>query len=226
MQKVSNLKAFCYDEDMSKYKLLILDYGGVYSFGYDVANFGKIMQKVFGREPTSFEKADISLLSRKLGANEIDSSEYVKAVTSILGVKGVPTTELFEDTTISVTAPPSPEMMELVQKVRMSGIKVSLLSDMYEFEIKKTRPMGRYDGLDYVSLSAEIGLIKRDPKALQTTLDYFQFKPDEALFVDDVHEYTNNASSLGIDVIWADKNIYKNPIELVQKILDELNKGV
>jgi len=113
---------------MHKYKLLILDYGGVYSFSYDQANFDRIMQIVFGKEPTVPEGKKISLLSRELGSNEIQVGEYVDKVANILGTTPIPSIELFQDTTISFTSPPSLEMRELVDEARESNTKVSLLS--------------------------------------------------------------------------------------------------
>jgi len=209
---------------MHKYKLLILDYGGVYSFSYDQANFDRIMQIVFGKEPTVPEGKKISLLSRELGSNEIQVGEYVDKVANILGTTPIPSIELFQDTTISFTSPPSLEMRELVDEARESNTKVSLLSDMYEFEIKLTKPTGRYDGFDYASFSAEIGVTKHNPKAFQATLDHFHVSSNEALFVDDVLEYTKVASSIGIDVIWVDKNTYKTPEQLAQAILVRLRR--
>jgi hypothetical protein len=47
----------------NKYDLLILDYGGVYSFEYDVANFDKIMQSSFGKVPNQKEKEEISAVT-------------------------------------------------------------------------------------------------------------------------------------------------------------------
>jgi len=45
------------------YELLILDYGGVYSFEYDVpVNYAKIMREAFGKMPEATEATQISPL--------------------------------------------------------------------------------------------------------------------------------------------------------------------
>ncbi len=106
----------CYSQCMSKYDLLILDYGGVYSFEYDQASFNKIMLTVFGKEPTQEEKENILLESRALGANKINVTNYIKNVSSILRTEKTPENILFEDTTISFAFPPTKIMTELVKK--------------------------------------------------------------------------------------------------------------
>ncbi len=93
---------------------------------------------------------------------------------------------------------------------------------MYEFELAKTRPGGKYEGFDYTSFSAEVGITKHDPQVFQATLDHFGVPANKALFVDDVLLYTQNAASIGINVIWADKTKYLTPQGLAKAILDQL----
>lgn len=157
----------------SNYRLLILDYGGVYSFPYTADNFDKIMLKVFGRVPNKKERQLISDVSYMLGKNAITTEEYISAVGRILRISKLPTVGEFENATIEVTNPPTPEMVNLVEHVRGKGVKVSLLSDMYMFEVERTRSWGRYDGFDYVAFSAEAGVTKRDERFFEGTLSFF-----------------------------------------------------
>ncbi len=124
-----------------------------------------------------------------------------------------------------MTFDPSPEMVALVKKVRGSGIKVPLLSNMYLFEIIKTKPSGRYDGFDHTVFSAEAGMTKSNPDIFLRTLEYFGVSPDRALFVDDIAKYTSVAESLGIRSIAANKASFTTGLELSSSILQELGLG-
>lgn len=204
-----------------KYELLILDYGGVYSFDYDPSSFNKIMLSVFGKQPNKTEKEEITQLSRQLGSNNITTDTYVNKVAQLLAVP-TPERALFEQATISHGFPPTPVMVDLVKDARAAGLKVSLLSDMYLFELSKTRPEGRYEGFDHTSFSSEIGCTKASPEPYIATLDYFGVKPGKALFVDDVPQYAQNARDMGMDVLWADKSKFSSPEQLAEAISDLL----
>lgn len=206
----------------SKHKLLILDYGGVYSFPYRLENFNKIMHKVFGSTPNDNERLRIATQSRLLGENKIIPEQYVFAVSEILGLPNAPSVELFEATTVEVTNPPTPEMVELVKTVRSKGIYVSLLSDMYMFELELTKPWGRYEGFDYISFSAESGMTKANPLFFKQTLDHFQLSAHEALFVDDLLKNIEVAQQVGLDTLHADKSIYTDTESLVDAIQERL----
>lgn len=201
-----------------KYKLLILDYGGVYSFPYTAKNFNTIILNTFGVIPNEVERQQIIEKSHLLGMNGITTQEYISLLGHVLNVEELPSVEQFENATIEVTNPPTPEMVKLVRMVHSSGIKVSLLSDMYMFEVKRTRPWGRYDGFDYVSFSAEAGMTKWDHGFFLKTLDYFQVSAQDALFVDDVIKNIEVANEVGVGTLFADKEMYHNAESLINDI--------
>ncbi len=204
------------------YKLLILDYGGVYSYPYTSDNFNRILKKCFGRLPNDTERKQIIEQSHLLGANSISTADYIQRVGGIMKVDKLPDEHDFEKATIEVTNPPTPEMVDLVHAARNANIKVSLLSDMYLFEAKLTRPWGRYEGFDYVALSAEQGMTKWDARFFQRTLDHFAIAGNEALFVDDIYKNVEVAKEVGIDTIFADKQRFQTAEHLVQEIKQRL----
>lgn len=206
----------------NKYELLILDYGGVVGFDYDLASFEKITKEIFGKVPNGIEREKILEYASKLAVNEIDVEAYVARVANILRTTPIPVPEDFTKAHISYSFPPAESMVELIKEVRQQGIKVSLLSDMYEFEITETKPQGRYDGFDYVSFSSEVKLTKRDPKVFLATLEHFGTSADKALFVDDIMVHTEIAKSVGIDVLWADKSSYPTADLLANAIRQKL----
>lgn len=203
------------------YKLLALDYGGVYSFEYNPAAQDIIMKESFGRVPLAKEYFIIHPLNSLLAANKIDSQEYVQRVAEVLHVP-TPNYKVFEKATVSATFDPSPAMTTFVKEMRSTGLHISLLSDMFLFEVNKTKPWGRYDGFDYVSLSAEIGASKLEPEAFMHTLRYFDIKPNEMLFVDDKKSNIETAEQLEIDCFWADKERYSDCTDLIADIRKKL----
>lgn len=203
------------------YELLILDYGGTYSFEYDINSYASIMTKAFGKAPDKSEQARIAVFSHKLAEGSIDSEEYVTQVAHVLSVDK-PAVNVFESATIEVTHDPSPEMVSLVERVKESGIKVSLLSNMYLFEVIKTKQSSRYDGFDYTAFSAEEKKTKSDPDFFLETLTHFGVSPDKTLFVDDIAAYAAIATSLGMHTITADKASFNSAAQLSQSIFKEL----
>jgi FMN phosphatase YigB (HAD superfamily) len=203
------------------YELLILDYGGTYSFEYDIGSYDQIMTRTFGRAPDGSEQAAIVPLSHELAAGSIEVEEYVQKVATILGV-AVPNGGVFEAATLEVTHNPSPEMKALVRDVRRAGMKLSLLSNMYLFEVEQTKSSGRFDGFDFTSFSAEAKSTKSSPKFFMQTLEHFGVSADKTLFVDDVTAYTDVAASIGIHTISADKDSFQVAGELANAIRREI----
>ena len=205
-----------------KYELLILDYGGVYSFEYDVpVNYEKIMRKAFGKIPDAAEATQISPLSHEFAAARLTTDQYVSKVADILGVPA-PKPDDFEDITISVTNPPSEPMRQLVSLAKEAGLKVSLLSNMYAFEVAKTKPWGRYEGFDFVSFSADAGLTKHEPAFFNATLEHFGVPADKAFFVDDVLTYVETAKATGLQTLHANHLHFDNAEQLAQATRSEV----
>lgn len=201
-----------------KYELLILDYGGVYSFDYDVSvNYKKIMLEAFGKVPDTTEAAQISPLSHEFAAGRLTTNQYVSKVASILGTS-TPRSSDFEDITISVTNPPSEAMRQLVALAKDVGLKVSLLSNMYAFEVAKTKTSGRYDGFDFVSFSADAGLTKHETAFFNATLEHFGVPAEKAFFVDDILGNVETAEATGLNALHADHLRYGNAEQLAQAI--------
>ena len=206
---------------MPKYDLLILDYGGVYSFDFSHADVDKLRTAVFGRIPTEDEVALIAPIEKKLAQNDISTQEYVEHVADIMSI-ALPSVELFESTVLSITYPPSIAMVKLREKVAAAGIKTAILSNMFLFEMIITKPQGRYDGFDFTDFSCEAGLTKSDLKFFQITLHHFGVAAGKALFVDDMLTNIKTARSLGIHTIHADKSTFGNAEQLAEAISAEL----
>ena len=204
------------------FDLLVLDYGGVYSFEYNVESFNTIMQNTFGRAPDAKERKDIEPYSHRLAAGKISSQQYVRAVARILNVREA-SREIFEDSTIGVTHDPSPEMIDLVEEAKKAGVFVALLSNMFLFEVIKTQPWGRYRQFDYAAFSANSRLTKSDPDFFLRPINHFGASPARTLYVDDIAEYVHTAERLGISAILADKSKFANAEDLSNSIRETLH---
>ena len=141
----------------SPIKLLILDYGGVYSFGHDPASEAIIFREAFGVELCASLNKSLRALSTRLSTGSVETEEYIRQVGLLFGAPRVPSVDQFVQLTLQQSLPPSREMLDLVWLARHAGIEVALLSDMYGFEVEATKDGSRYSGFDYVGLSSVVG---------------------------------------------------------------------
>lgn len=210
---------------MSKIHTVILDYGGVYSFDYSIANYRSAMLQAFGTSPSEQQRNSLKPAFRELSRGQIATSEYVKVASDLLYCARPPTDSSFESAIVKWTLPPSPEMLELVWELRRDGYQVGLLSDMCEFELRKTRPTGRFSGFDFTSFSTESGLVKQDTDCFSSLLDRQGLSAGDVLFVDDSRDNIDMAARAGLHTIFADKRKYERAQELCQAIRTYLLKS-
>ena len=92
-----------------------------------------------------------------------------------------------------------PIMLEWVSRVRASGLKVAILSNMGEDLLAYMREnfvwLHRFHHLTW---SCELNLIKPMPAIYEYTLDRLNVSADEALFLDDRLENVKGARAVGI----------------------------
>ena len=93
-------------------------------------------------------------------------------------------------------------MVDWVGRLRSSGLKVGLLSNMHPEMVTHCR--SHFDWLqnfDFVTFSAEAGIVKPDPAIYEYTLRGLGIRPSAALFLDDREINIQAARSLGINAI-------------------------
>lgn len=202
-----------------KHSLLILDYGGVYSFEYNPKDQAQVIYDLFGKSIAEFPKEERSHLSHQFTCGEISTKKYIEGLSSLIDTNSPASVEQFETMWLKPTLPPSPVMVELVQSIKAVGIKVALLTDVFAFEAKLAKQWGRYDGFDKVFLSSKEHATKRDSRFFELVLKAFDVAPEEALFVDDGEHCVDTAQSLSMDTLLADKETYASAEDLASKIL-------
>jgi len=94
-----------------------------------------------------------------------------------------------------------PEMMEVVKRIKSSGLTVAVLSDQTNWldELDQRTPFHHH--FDYVFNSFHLKKTKRDPSIFRDVCALLSVRPEEVLFVDDNSENVKRAISQGLRAI-------------------------
>lgn len=98
-----------------------------------------------------------------------------------------------------------PQALDFLQDCINQGHNIYILSnlDSGSFDaLKQMLPAGFFDQFDGVVISAEIKLMKPNPKIFSYLLDTYNLKPEETAFIDDQQENLDAAQKMGIFPIW------------------------
>jgi epoxide hydrolase-like predicted phosphatase len=92
-------------------------------------------------------------------------------------------------------------LVEYIQKLRLH-YKVGLLSNAWDDLRQTMHQRWNIDVLfDVLIISAEVKLVKPDPRIFRLAVEHLQVQPGEALFVDDVAENVDAARQVGLAAI-------------------------
>ncbi|MES2222380.1 MAG: HAD-IA family hydrolase, partial [Acidobacteriota bacterium] len=92
-----------------------------------------------------------------------------------------------------------PVMLEWVNRVRASGMKVAILSNMGEDLLAYMRENFAWlDRFHHLTWSCELNLIKPMAEIYEYTLKGLNVRADEALFIDDRLENVEGARAIGM----------------------------
>ncbi|MHB1935784.1 MAG: HAD family hydrolase [Acidobacteriaceae bacterium] len=92
-----------------------------------------------------------------------------------------------------------PVMLEWVRRIRASGMKIAILSNMGEDLLAYMREnFGWLDDFHHLTWSCELNLIKPMAEIYRHTLEKLNVQPGEALFLDDRMENVEGARAVGI----------------------------
>lgn len=95
-----------------------------------------------------------------------------------------------------------PIMLEWVDRVRASGMKIAILSNMGEDLLAYMRDNFRWlDRFHHLTWSCELNLIKPMAAIYAHTLEKLNVRPDEALFLDDRAENVEGARAVGMHAL-------------------------
>ena len=177
---------------------VIFDFGGVLAeegFREGIKAIGKGK----GLDPENFYSISGELVYQ-MGyiTARSDEPSYWNAVREKTGVKG-DDKEFREE--ILKRFKLRPEMMEVVEKIKSSGLTVAILSDQTNWldELDQRTPFHHH--FDYVFNSFHLKKTKRDSSIFRDVCDLLDVRPKEILFVDDNLENVKRATRQGLRTI-------------------------
>ena len=94
-----------------------------------------------------------------------------------------------------------PEMIEVVKRIRSSGLIVAILSDQTNWLDEMDRRTPFHHHFDYVFNSFHLKKTKRDPSIFRDICAVLGVQPEECLFVDDHLQNIERAADQGLKTI-------------------------
>jgi epoxide hydrolase-like predicted phosphatase len=111
-------------------------------------------------------------------------------------------------------------LLDYIRSLR-PRFKVGLLSNAWDDLRKTLHDRWNIDGLfDELIISAEVKLVKPDPRIFQLATDRLKVLPDETIFIDDIAENVESARLMGLKGIQ-----YQDFDQVMAEITDYLNVG-
>ena len=153
-------------------------------------------------------------LHDKLETGEISNITFFKTIKNQLNIKiskdeffKLFNSKLFQEIKTTIN---------LIKQLK-KDYKVALLSNTnkidFDYTIKKSEAFHLFDA---ITLSFEVGHKKPEKEIYLDSLNKLNLNPDECVFIDDIKEYSDAASKLGIHGI--NYTSYKNLIKELKKL--------
>jgi putative hydrolase of the HAD superfamily len=174
---------------------VIFDFGNVIS-AFDV---GKFLRRLCGWSGTGVETLRDRIygsgLHSRYERGEISSEEFHREISRISGAR-VPPEEFAEAFTDIFT--PLESTQRLVRSLK-GKYRLGLLSNTNEWHFERhIRNVPVFPLFDAVTLSYEVRALKPSPEIYRDALRKLSLPPEECVFIDDIREYAEGASALGI----------------------------
>jgi len=170
------------------YGTVIFDFFGVFCSSIATTWFTKTV-------PDAAAKlADLHALSKQSDLGKISRAEFNQAVSKLSGIsaaeveRGIEAQIVINDTLAAYT-----------EQLRAKGYRTACLSNgTHEWTIRIITDHGLGHLFDEVILSADLGIIKPDPRIYRQTLEKLGITADQAVFVDDRQLNVDGAEACGI----------------------------
>jgi putative hydrolase of the HAD superfamily len=185
----------------SKIKAVILDYGEVLCYP-PTPDEMKRMASLFGVEPGPFRKMwDRNRLLYDRG--DLSPKAYWDSVAKDAGIHLTPEkVAQLRQLDVDMWAHDNPTMVQWLRRLRSSGTKTGLLSNMPHDMIEHVRQTFTWlDQFDHLTFSADVSLIKPDAAIYEHSLRGVRVAGSEALFVDDKEHNVQGARAVGMQAI-------------------------
>jgi len=141
--------------------------------------------------------------AKKWMSGQITRDEFWKAVLAPHGITDPAEIAAFAESVFGTRNQINPEMATLAQELK-GRYKLAVLSNTgwteKEMQTKLYNHFGLPEGLfDVIVSSTSVGLVKPDLGIFQWALERLGVRPEEAIFADDIPNFTASAAKLGIN---------------------------
>ncbi len=175
--------------------------GVIFDFGNVISSFdvGKFLAKLRGWSglpvETLRERVYRSGLHSRFERGEVSPEEFHRLVGSMTGAD-VPPEAFAEGFTDIFT--PIDGTQALIRELK-GKYRLGLLSNTNEWHyLRHIRKVPVFPLFDTVTLSFEVGALKPEPAIYRDALGKLSLPPEECVFIDDIGEYADGASAVGI----------------------------
>jgi len=193
-------------------KAVVFDYDGVVKksqkFSLDIADLYKISveeyEKFIPQLKPIIEKFDKGLVDQ-----EKFWMEFSDALGKVMPEKcGEKAKKMYKDKFVFFS-----EVIGLIEKLKSDGFRLSILSNMFPYQVEVIKENNGYDLFDDVFISCERGLKKLDLEFYELVIKEMNVSPQECLFIDDKEENILPAEKLGMKTVLA-----KKPDQIVKDV--------
>lgn len=162
--------------------VVLFDFGGVIAEEGFLDGLHSIAE-VNGLDPEAFAKTGFDLVhATGYVVGKVDEPVYWE---SVRGATGIRNDDEFLRKEILDHFVLRPWMVEVVKRLRDSGMRLGMLSDQTNWLDELNSRQGFFDWFDLVFNSYRQGKSKRDPSAFSDILEAMGVEADSVLFVDD-----------------------------------------
>jgi len=185
-----------------RYKAIFFDWGGV--IARDPGNdFLEVMLKRLG---ATQDQADHIFATYKIRfmRGHISEAEYWEALRKEYGLKIHPS--ISEEFKKWKGLEVDQTILDLARQAKAMGIKIGVLSNIFEPTYNVIKQAGYYDMFDEVVASCKVGYAKPEEAIYRIALERMQVKAEESVFIDDKLRCLEPAQKLGFTTIHAENH--------------------
>lgn len=188
---------------------IIFDYGLVLSGPAEPGARARLLE-ISGLEPEVFD-AHYWKYRLDYDRGTLNGRSYWQTIARDTGLalSDAETTALIEQDVL-LWATVNPVMLDWVERVRESGRKTAILSNMGEDLLRHMRREFRWlESFDHLTWSCELDTVKPEARIYRHTLERLGVAAEQALFLDDKPENVEGARALGMHAL-----LFRDPATL------------
>ncbi|MDH7509355.1 MAG: HAD-IIIA family hydrolase [Methanomassiliicoccales archaeon] len=112
-----------------------------------------------------------------------------------------------------------PDAQPALEALRKRGCLLGVIANGEQYIKEALVKLSLADYLDIITISKEVGVEKPDPRIFQWTIEKFDLKPEQCVYVGDVPEIDLiGARNAGITPVWIDRNRLARKIGEINKV--------